>query len=151
HFLEREHRGLQSLSALGESLPEESVPRPLLYREVVGRNLSLQTALRGEKVSSWIVPGMRKSTQCARFLSWAAGWCAALGRATTGDAGGLVPVWTEEFSVKMDRTGRSRELLETAARAVWDGFGQRFPSVMAHGDFCGENVLGEGRWYGVID
>jgi len=151
HFLEREHRGLQSLSALGRSLPEESVPRPLLYREVVGRNLSLQTALRGEKVSSWIVPGMRKNARCERFLSWAASWCAALGRATTGDAGGLVPVWTEEFSVKMDRTGRSRELLETAARAVWDGFDQRFPSVMAHGDFCGENVLEEGRRYGVID
>jgi hypothetical protein len=74
-----------------------------------------------------------------------------LGRATCGEASSLVPVWTEDFSVKLDRTGRTRALLETAARELWEGLGQTIPSVLAHGDFCGENILEDGLRYGAID
>lgn len=151
HYLEREHRGLQSVLSRMEDLPGGTVPRPLLYRDVAGRRILLQSALRGQKVSGWIAPGARLNGRCSRFLTWAATWSAALGRATRGDGSGLVPVWTEEFSVKLDRTGRSRALLETAAREVWEAFGQGFPSVLAHGDFCGENILADGERYGVID
>jgi len=149
--LDREHRGLQALCQTGERLPAGSVPRPLLYREVAGRRMLLQSALKGEKISKWVTPRMRFNGRCTRLLKWAAEWSASLGKATRGEAGGLVPVWTEEFSVKLDRTGRSRTLLESAAREVWEGFGGSFPSVLAHGDFCGENILEDGLHYGVID
>jgi len=111
----------------------------------------LQSALHGDKVSKWISPRARFGPRYARLLAWAAEWSANLGKSTRVEAGGLVPVWTEEFSVKLDRTGRSRALLETAAREVWDGFNSSFPSVLAHGDFCGENILENGAQYGVID
>lgn len=151
HYLEREHRGLQSLTERGKAIPADSVPRPLLYREVAGRQVLLQSALRGEKVASWLTPGLRLNGRLGRFLAWAADWNAALGRATRTDGGGLVPVWTEEFNVKLDRTGRSRRLLDGAARDVWERFGQTFPAVLAHGDFCGENILEHDEHYGVID
>ncbi len=151
HYLEREHRGLQSLTERGKAIPAESVPRLLLYREVAGRQVLLQSALRGEKVSTWLTPGTRLNGRLSRLLAWAADWSAALGRATRTDGGGLVPVWTEEFCVKLDRTGRSRALLDGAAREVWEGFGQAFPAVLAQGDFCGENILGDDEHYGVID
>jgi len=149
--LEREHRGLQALCHTGEQLPVGTVPKPLLYQEVAGRRMLLQSALKGEKISKWVNPKMRFNGRGTRLLRWAARWSATLGKATRGEAGGLVPVWTEEFSVKLDRTGRSRALLETAARDVWEGFGRSFPSVLAHGDFCGENLLEDGDHYGVID
>jgi Phosphotransferase enzyme family len=149
--LEREHRGLQVLRRAAPGFPADSVPRPLLYREVAGRHMLLQSGLRGEKVSVWINPRMRFNGRATRFLEWAGDWSASLGRATRGEAGGLVPVWTEDFSVKLDRTGRSRILLETAARDVWEGLGQTIPSVLAHGDFCGENILEDGTRYGAID
>jgi len=151
HYLERERRGLQSLGDCEKTIPAASVPRLLLYREVGGRHALLQSALRGEKVSTWLTPGMRLNGRLRRFLAWAADWSAALGRATRADRGELAPVWTEEFSVKMDRTGRSRALLEGAARDVRGGFGGTFPAVLAHGDFCGENILGDDEHYGVID
>ena len=149
--LDREHRGLQALCHTNGRLPAETVPQPLLYRDVGGRRMLLQSALHGEKVSKWISPRMRFGGRGSRLLAWAAEWSATLGNATRGEAGGLVPVWTEEFCVKLDRTGRSRALLETAARSVWDGFGSSVPSVLAHGDFCGENILEDGNHYGVID
>jgi len=34
---------------------------------------------------------------------------------------------------------------------VSEGFGGKIPSVLAQGDFCGENILGDGERYGVID
>jgi hypothetical protein len=151
HYLEREYRGLQSISSLNGRVPVGTFPRPLLFREVAGRRFLLQSALRGEKISSWILPGLRMTPRMARVLSWSSDWSAALGRATLGEASALVPVWTEEFSNKLDRTGKSRALLEGAARTVWDGFGKRFPSVLAHGDFCGENILEHADGYGVID
>ncbi len=151
HYLEREHRGLLSVNSLNGSLPPDSFPRPLLFREVAGRRFLLQSALRGEKVSRWLTPGTRPGSRCSRLLAWAAEWSASLGRATRGEASALVPVWTEEFSGKLDRTGKSRALLETAAREVWDGFDRSFPSVLAHGDFCGENILEHETQYGVID
>jgi len=149
--LEQEHRGLQALRQTGERLPAGSVPKPLLYHEVAGRRMLLQSGLEGEKISTWISPRMRFNGRCTRMLAWAADWSASLGKATRCEGGALVPVWTEDFSVKLDRTGRSRTLLETAAREVWEGFGQSFPSVLAHGDFCGENILENGSRYGVID
>ena len=149
--LEREHRGLQVLRRAASGFPSDSVPRPLLYREVAGRHMLLQSGLKGEKVSAWINPRMRFNGRATRLLEWAGDWSASLGRATRGEAGGLVPVWTEDFSVKLDRTGRSRTLLEGAAREVWEGLGQTIPSVLAHGDFCGENILEDGPRYGVID
>jgi hypothetical protein len=94
---------------------------------------------------------MRLNGRLVRFLGWAADWSAALGRATRTDGGGLVPTWIEEFSVKLDRTNSSRALLDGTARSVWEGFGKSFPAVLAHGDFCGENILGDGERYGVID
>jgi len=151
HYLEREHRGLQSLSERGKTLPAASVPRLLLYREVAGRQALLQSALRGEKISTWLTPGMRLNGRLTRFLAWAADWSAALGRATRTDGAGLVPSWVEEFGVKLDRTNCSRALLDGAARQVWEGFGRTFPAVLAHGDFCGENILGDEERYGVID
>ncbi len=151
HYLEREHRGLLSLSRHGQTLPAASVPRLLLYREVAGRQVLLQSALRGEKVSTWLTPGMRLNGRLERFLAWAADWSSALGRATRIDGPALVPGWIEEFCVKLDRTNRSQALLDKAAKTVWDGFGQAFPTVLAHGDFCGENILGDGERYGVID
>ncbi len=151
HYLEREHRGLLSVNSVNGSLPPDSFPRPLLFREVAGRRFLLQSALRGEKVSRWLTPGARPTSRLSRLLAWAAEWTASLGRATRGEASALVPVWTEEFSGKLDRTGRSRALLETAAREVWDGFDRSFPSVLAHGDFCGENILEHEARYGVID
>jgi aminoglycoside phosphotransferase (APT) family kinase protein len=151
HYLEREHRGLLSINSLNGGLPPGSFPRPLLFREVAGRRFLLQSALRGEKVSRWIVPGARMTARLSRFLAWAGDWSASLGRSTRGEASALVPVWTEEFTRKLDRTGKSRALLETAARDVWDGFDRSFPSVLAHGDFCGENILDDEGRYGVID
>jgi aminoglycoside phosphotransferase (APT) family kinase protein len=151
HYLEREHRGLRSLTESGKSLPAASVPRLLHYGQVAGRQALLQSALRGEKVSTWLTPGMRPSGRLSRFLEWAAAWSAALGRATRTDGASLVPAWIEEFSVKIDRTGRSRALLEGAARRVSVEFGGAFPAVLAQGDFCGENILGDGERYGVID
>ncbi len=151
YFLEREHRGLLSINSLNGGLPAGSFPRPLLFREVSGRRFLLQSALRGEKVVRWIVPGTRRSARLSRFLEWTADWSASLGRATRGEASALVPVWTEEFSRKLDRTGKSRALLETAAREVWDRFDLSFPSVLAHGDFCGENILDHEGSFGVID
>jgi aminoglycoside phosphotransferase (APT) family kinase protein len=151
HYLERERRGLQSLGDREKAIPASSVPRLLLYREVGGRHALLQSALRGEKVATWLTPGMRFNGRLRRFLAWAAGWSAALGRATRTDREESVPAWIEEFSVKLDRTGRSRALLEGAARDVWEGFGKTFPAVLAHGDFCGENILGDDEHYGVID
>jgi hypothetical protein len=151
HYLERERRGLQFLTERGQAIPEKSVPRLLLYREVGGRQTLLQSALRGEKISTWLTPGTRLSGRLGRFLAWAADWSAALGRASRTDGIGLVPTWTEEFSVKLDRTGRSRVLLDGAARDVWAGFGRSFPAVLAHGDFCGENILGDDERYSVID
>ncbi|HEV8702238.1 MAG TPA: hypothetical protein VGV60_13275 [Candidatus Polarisedimenticolia bacterium] len=151
HYLEREHRGLLYLTERGKGIPETSVPRLLHYGEVAGRQALLQSALRGEKVSTWLTPGMRLNGRLGRFLAWAASWSAALGRATRTDGGGLVTGWTDEFSVKLDRTGRSRALLDGAARQVWEGFGGTFPGVLAQGDFCGENILGNGERYGVID
>ena len=91
------------------------------------------------------------TARLSRFLAWGGDWSASLGRATRGEASALVPVWTEEFTRKLDRTGKSRALLETAAREVWDCFDRSFPSVLAHGDFCGENILEHERSYGVID
>ncbi len=151
YYLEREHRGLLSLTGRGKGIPTASVPRMLHYGEVAGRQALLQSALRGEKVSTWVTPGMRLNGRLSRFLKWAADWSAAVGRATRTDRGGLVPLWTEQFSVKMDRTGHSRAQLEEAARTVWEGFGGTFPAVLAQGDFCGENILGDGERYGVID
>jgi aminoglycoside phosphotransferase (APT) family kinase protein len=151
HYLEREHRGLLSINSLNGGLPPGSFPRPLLFREVSGRRFLLQSALRGEKVAHWIVPGARMTARLSRFLAWGGDWSASLGRATRGEASALVPVWTEEFTRKLDRTGKSRALLETAAREVWDGFDRSFPSVLAHGDFCGENILEHRGSYGVID
>jgi len=151
HYLEREHKGLQFLHDRGKDIPEKSVPRLLLYREVGGRQALLQSALRGEKVSTWLCPGMRLNGRLTRFLAWAADWSAALGRATRIDGGALVPAWTEEFSVKLDRTGRCRRLLDEAARVVREGFAQGLPAVLAHGDFCGENILGDDEHYSVID
>jgi len=151
HYLEREHRSLLSINSLNGGLPPGSFPRPLLFREVSGRRFLLQSALRGEKVVRWIVPGARMTARLSRFLAWAADWSASLGRATRGEAAALVPVWTEEFTRKLDRTGKSRALLETAAREVWDCFDRSFPSVLAHGDFCGENILEHEGSYGVID
>ncbi len=151
HYLEREHRGLLSINSLNGGLPPGSFPRALLYREVSGRRFLLQSALRGEKVVRWIGPGARRTPRLSRFLAWAADWSASLGRATRGEAAALVPVWTEEFTRKLDRTGKSRALLETAAREVWDCFDRSFPSVLAHGDFCGENILEHEGSYGVFD
>ena len=151
HYLDRERRGLQSLGDREKAIPASSVPRLLLYREVGGRHALLQSALRGEKVSTWLIPGMRLNGRLRRFLAWAADWSAALGRATRTDGEGLVPIWIEEFSVKLDRTNRSRALLDGAAKKVWEGFGSTFPAVLAHGDFCGENILGDDECYGVID
>jgi len=151
HYLEREHRGLLSVNSLNGSLPPGSFPRPLLFREVAGRRFLLQSALRGEKVAHWVTPGMRMTSRCSKLLGWATEWTAALGRATRGEASALVPVWTEEFTRKLDRTGKCRALLETAARQVWDGFDRSFPSVLAHGDFCGENILEHEGQHGVID
>jgi aminoglycoside phosphotransferase (APT) family kinase protein len=94
---------------------------------------------------------MRLNGRLRRFLAWAADWSASLGRATRTDRGDLAPAWTEEFSVKMDRTRRSWGAMEGAARAVWKGFGGSYPAVLSHGDFCGENILGDGERYGVID
>ena len=112
HYLEREHRGLLSLTDRRKGILEASVPRLLHYGEVAGRQALLQSALRGEKVSTWLTPGLRLNGRLGRFLDWAADWCAALGRATRTDGGSLVAAWAEEFSVKLDRTGRSRALLE---------------------------------------
>jgi aminoglycoside phosphotransferase (APT) family kinase protein len=151
HFLEREHRGLQSLSRRWDAIPAASVPRLLLYREVAGRQALLQSALRGEKISTWLTPGMRLNGRLSRFLSWAADWSAALGRATRTGEEGLIPTWVDEFCVKLDRTNSSRALLERAAKAVWEGSRETFPAVLAHGDFCGENILGDEERYGVID
>lgn len=151
YYLERERRGLLSLTERGNGIPEASVPRLLHYGEVAGRQALLQSALRGEKVSTWLTPGTRLHGRLGRFLEWAAGWSAALGRATRTDGASLVSVWTDEFSVKMDRTGRARALLEGAARRVREGFGGTIPSVLAQGDFCGENILGDDERYGVID
>ena len=151
YYLERERRGLQALGECRTSIPAASVPRLLLYTEVAGRHALLQSALRGERVSTWLVPGMRLNGRLRRFLAWAADWSAALGRATRADRPELGSAWTEEFSQKMDRTRRSRSLIEGAVRAVCKGFGGSFPSVLAHGDFCGENILGDGERYGVID
>jgi Phosphotransferase enzyme family len=151
HYLEREHDGLQSLRARGGSLPAASVPRPLLYREINGRQVLLQSAVPGEKVATWLVPGVHLNGPLERFLSWAAEWSAALGRATLADGQGLIQGWIDDFSVKMDRTGRSRALLEDAARRVWEGSDGTHPAVLAHGDFCGENILGDAERYGVID
>jgi aminoglycoside phosphotransferase (APT) family kinase protein len=151
HYLERERRGLMSLGDCQKIIPAASVPRLLLYREVGGRHALLQSALRGEKVSTWLTPGMRLNGRLRRFLAWAADWSAMLGRATRTGRGELVSAWTQEFSVKLDRTGRSRELLEAAARTVREGFGGSLPAVLAHGDFCGENILGDDERYGVID
>jgi len=151
HYLEREHRGLKSLTGCGKAIPWATVPRLLLYREVAGRHVLLQSALQGEKVSTWLTPGMRPNRRLGRFLAWAADWTAALGRATRTNGGGPIPNWTEEFSVKLDRTGRSRALLEGASRDVWEGFGRSFPTVLAHGDFCGENILADDEHYAVID
>ena len=127
------------------------MPRLLLYRKVGGRQALLQSALRGEKVSTWLCPGTRLNGRLGRFLAWAADWSAALGRATRTDGGALVPAWTDEFNVKLDRTGRSRALLEEAARSVREGFGGNLPAVLAHGDFCGENILDDDEHYSVID
>jgi phosphotransferase family enzyme len=151
HYLERERRGLETLGGCTTSIPAASVPRLLLYTEVAGRHALLQSALRGERVSTWLVPGMRLNGRLRRFLAWAADWSASLGRATRADRPELGPDWTEEFSQKMDRTRRSHSLIESAARTVFKGFGGRFPFVLAHGDFCGENILGDGERYGVID
>lgn len=151
HYLEREHRGLLSLTERGKGILEASVPRLLHYGPVAGRQVLLQTALRGEKVSTWLTPGARLNGRLGRFLDWAADWSAALGRATRSDAESAVPAWIQEFSMKMDRTGRSRALLEGSVRRVSDGFGGRIPGVLAQGDFCGENILGDGERYGVID
>jgi len=151
HYLERERRGLQSLGDCQKTIPAASVPRLLLYREVGGRHALLQSALRGEKVSTWLTPVMSLNGRLRRFLAWAADWSAMLGRATRTERGELVSAWTQEFSVKLDRTGRSRELLEGAARDVWEGFGRSMPAVLAHGDFCGENILADDEHYGVID
>ncbi len=151
HFLEREHRGLRSLKERWSDIPAASVPRLLLYREVAGRQALLQSALRGEKVSSWLIPGFRLSGRLGRFLVWAADWSAALGRATRTGGEGLIPTWIDEFSTKLDRTNRSRALLDGAANKVREGFHGEFPAVLAHGDFCGENILGDDERYGVID
>jgi hypothetical protein len=152
HYLDREFRVLQNLSTRLTGAARDSVPRPLFSGAVAGRRLAIQTALPGEKVSRWIAPAAKAGSRCDRFLEWAADWLAAVGLATRADGSGLIPVWTEEFTVKLDRTGRSRALLESAARDVWEGFGQGFPSVLAHGDFCGENILGNGNGgYSVID
>ncbi|HEU5182755.1 MAG TPA: aminoglycoside phosphotransferase family protein [Candidatus Polarisedimenticolia bacterium] len=150
-YLEREHRGLQALVSRGPAIPIESVPRPILYREISGNYLLLQSALKGDKIATWITPRARLNGRVTRLLQWAPRFSAALGNATRCDGGALVPVWTEEFSVKLDRTGRSRTLLETAARNVWEAFGKTFPAVLAHGDFCGENILEDGPRHGVID
>jgi aminoglycoside phosphotransferase (APT) family kinase protein len=151
HYLEREHQGLQSLSQHWKTVPPASVPRVLLYQEVAGRQALLQSALPGEKISTWLTPASDLSRRLRRFLVWAAEWNAALGRATRGDAAAMVPFWIEEFCTKLDRTGRSRVLLEGAARTVRDASGGALPAVLAHGDFCGENILGDGERYGVID
>jgi aminoglycoside phosphotransferase (APT) family kinase protein len=151
YYLEREHRSLQSINSLNGGIPPGSFPRPLLFREVSGRRFLLQSALRGEKVVRWIASGTRATARLSRFLAWAADWSASLGLATRGEAAALVPVWTEEFTRKLDRTGKSRALLEAAAREVWDRFDGSFPSVLAHGDFCGENILEHEGRYGVID
>src|SRR2546422_774263 len=98
-----------------------------------------------------LCPGTRLNGRLGRFLAWAADWSAALGRATRTDGGALVPAWTDEFNVKLDRTGRSRALLEEAARSVREGFGGNLPAVLAHGDFCGENILDDDEHYSVID
>jgi hypothetical protein len=150
-YLERERRGLESISSLKGRLSPDSFPHPLLCREVAGRRFLLQSAVRGEKIASWLLPGSRMTSRCSNLMAWAADWCADLGRASRGEASGLVPVWTEEFTVKLDRTGKSRALLEQAARQVWDGCGRSFPSVLAHGDFCGENILEHRGKFGVID
>jgi aminoglycoside phosphotransferase (APT) family kinase protein len=151
HYLERERRGLQSLGDCKSEIPSSSVPRLLLYQEVGGRHALLQSALRGEKISSWLTPGMRFNGRLRRFLGWAADWNAALGRATRTERGEATPGWIDQFCLKLDRTGRSRALLEAAARDVWEGFGKTFPAVLAHGDFCGENILDDDERYGVID
>ncbi|HZM69630.1 MAG TPA: phosphotransferase [Candidatus Cryosericum sp.] len=151
HYLEREHRGLQSLTGIVTSVPRESVPQPLLYREVAGHHVLLQSALRGEKVGTWLNPGLRLNGRMGRFLGWAADWNAALGKATRIDGRDYAQALTEEFSAKIDRTGRSRALLDRATQEVRAGFDGAFPAVLAHGDFCGENILGENERYGVID
>jgi len=115
------------------------------------QQILLQSAVRGQSVTPRIRPGVAVGGFFSRLLDWAADWSADLGRVTRGDAGALVPVWTEEFNTKLDPTGHSRALLETAAREVWDAFGQSFPSVMAHGDFCGDNILENRGQFGVID
>jgi hypothetical protein len=150
-YLEREHRGLRSLAERAGSLPGGSVPRPLLYREVGGRQVLLQSALRGDTVATWLVPGSRLNGRLERFLVWAAGWSAALGRATRSEGADLARAWIDEFSTKLDRTGRARALLDGAARSIAAGSGGSIPAVLAHGDFCGENILGNGERYGVID
>jgi hypothetical protein len=151
HYLEREHRGLQSLTEHLKAMPEASVPRPLLYRDVAGCRILLQSALRGDKVATWLSQTGRLNGRFDRFLTWAADWSAALGRATWSDGSGVARDWIDEFNVKLDCTGRSRALLEGAAREVWEAYGRNLPAVLAHGDFCGENILGDERRYGVID
>ena len=150
-YLERERKGLECVRSLTKGQLPGSFPHPLLSREVAGRRFLLQSAIRGEKISSWFTPGSRMSSRCSNLLAWAADWTAALGRTSRGEASALVPVWTEEFTRKLDRTGKSRALLEGAARQVWDGCGGSFPSVLAHGDFCGENILEHRGQFGVID
>jgi len=151
HYLERERRGLTALGGCQQTISATSVPRLLLYKEVAGRNALLQSALRGERVSTWLTPGMRVNGRLRRFLAWAADWSASLGRATRVDRGEEAPAWTDEFARKMDRTGRSWGWIEGATQAVRKGFEGSVPAVLAHGDFCGENILGDGEQYGVID
>ncbi len=153
-LLENEHQRLRALHGLeGLKGLEASIPRPLLFGEVAGHPVLIETYLPGIPFSKH---ARRRDPQC--FLR-VVDWLQAFHTRTRGAAVRLAPEEIRRYFLDpvepamrlLDGRRAVRSSLDAYRRRAEDLAGTPLPFVFGHNDLCLNNLRLQGDRLGVID